>query len=74
MMRCCCSFGNRISLYTYSYCTSCFNECASNRERSSTPFSEDEVEDAGARKTIGDCKTRIARAEQVISVYRSNKD
>ena len=41
------------------------DECESNRERSSTPFSEDEVEDAGARKTIGDCKIRIARAEQV---------
>ena len=38
---------------------------SADRERSSTPFTEDEVEDAEARKTIADCKLRIAKAEQV---------
>ena len=55
----------QISLYVIPHCETVSDECESNRERSSTPFSEDEVEDAGARKTIGDCKIRIARAEQV---------
>ena len=42
-----------------------FLGAVANRERSSTPFTEDEVEDAEARKTIADCKLRIAKAEQV---------
>ena len=51
------------------YCKSKDNvvdECDAPRERSSTPFTEDEVEDKEARDTIVDCKIRIAKAEQVI--------
>ena len=43
------------------------NVLLTDRERSSTPFTEDEVEDTEARETIDDCKIRIAKAEQVLT-------